>query len=156
MMGKFYEFLQSFCEFINKPLSILKEKRHHFNYKVWVVFILQLLKLVELFIQKCLHTKEETYLSPKKKNKIQPNNLQIQTHKIHLYISPYISICHMYICMYVYWPHQRVKLCSQPTASATEKRHPWHHSQAFQHSFFSFFYLNFRRIYEFIAPFPPL
>ena len=53
-IGKFSS--QSFGEFSEKPLRVFKEERDHFNHKVWIALILQLLKLCELIIKKTLLT----------------------------------------------------------------------------------------------------
>ena len=58
---------QSSSDIIEKLLSILKEKRDHFNNKIWVALILKLLKLQKLIIQ-------DPLLSPNKNKAEKPTH----------------------------------------------------------------------------------
>lgn len=58
---------QSSSDIIKKLLSILKEKRDHFNNKIWVALILKLLKLQKLIIQ-------DPLLSPNKNKAEKPTH----------------------------------------------------------------------------------
>ena len=58
---------QSSSDIIEKLLSILKEKRDHFNNKIWVALILKLLKLQKLIIQ-------DPLLSPNKNKAEKPRH----------------------------------------------------------------------------------
>ena len=71
---------QSSSDIIEKLLSILKEKRDHFNNKIWVALILKLLKLQKLIIQDPLlspnknKAEKPTHSKNKKKTKNKKNN----------------------------------------------------------------------------------